>query len=302
MPRSATLLVPGENIAIWPEVKLGRAYSHIMEVQSCIEEWEALRPLRTKTVQVSPTELWITLDVVVPPPTQVLATVMGDALHNLRSALDAVVWEMATFGDAAPSSEDAERAVQFQLYDDPAKFKKWHERVGSLSEVFIARLEAEQPYRRAAALAALGQEDTLVALHRLDVLDKHRNSIATQSSIQHVDGPGLGIRGDLTKLVFTPRERATLTTGSIIATVTSPEPFVLLESETATVSAHFEVPYLNGVTPMLDVLGIMAGKVRATLDGLYGRGEDMEGWTSAMTVEFEGTNVVSHEARLPPTA
>lgn len=298
MPVPEVVLVPGENIAIWPEIKLGRAYVHIMEFQSRVEEWESLGPLRTKAVQISPHEMWITLDVVVPPPLELLASVMGDAIHNLRSALDAAAWEMAHFDGAAPTTEDAEKAIHFPLYLDPSKFVRWVDRVGSLAEVFVARLEAEQPYHRAAAQSAAGQQDTLSILHDLDIVDKHRNSLAVQSSVKHLEGLSHQVRGDATRIQMEARTQVPLVAGAVLVVATSSEEFELIASESGEVSAHFELLTTHGFAPILELLGTVAGKVRFTLDRLYGRGQESVGWDSAS--ELNVNNGEAEQRRLFP--
>ncbi|CAN5260839.1 hypothetical protein BH11ACT4_BH11ACT4_13740 [soil metagenome] len=301
MTASEPILVPGESIAIWPEVKLGRAYTHMMEVQSRIEEWESLRPLRTKVVQVSAQEVWITLDVVVQPPIELLASAFGDAIHNLRAALDAVVWEMATYGGHRPPGEAAEKAVQFPLFDDPDKFKKWADKVGSLSSPLRSRLEAQQPYRRAATLATRGQVDTLLALHALDVTDKHRNSVAATGGVKNLANFSLSIRGDALKLDPDVRTKAPITSGSVLVKMTSTEDFELLEYDTGDITAHFDVPAFGGFAPVLEILGTMAGKVRATLDLLYGRDIDAHGDAdTSVEFEFDAGRVIAIKENGPP--
>jgi hypothetical protein len=264
------VLEPGANIAIWPEVKLGRAYAHMMELQQRIEEWEALRPMRSTALQVGPAEVHVALEVSAPPPLEALATIFGDAIHNLRSALDAVTWEMATFGDQHPATARAEKAVQFPLYDDSAKFEEWLGRVGSIPEQLAARLELQQPYHRAADLAEAGQVDTILALHDLDILDKHRNSILSLANVADVATVNATLRGDARKLVLTPQDSTPLVGGTVLVKITSSEPFELLEYLGKPVTARFDVPYNYGRVPLLDLLATMSGKVRATLDSLYG--------------------------------
>ncbi|HEX4400425.1 MAG TPA: hypothetical protein VHZ98_03785 [Galbitalea sp.] len=263
------VLVPGGNIAIWPEVKLGRAYAHIMELQQRIEEWESLRPLHSKATQVSENELSITVEVHVAPPLEALATIFGDAIHNLRSALDAATWEMANFEGRSPATEDAQRAVHFPLYDDNAKFQKWADRVGSIPDQLLARLEAQQPYNRAAALAKLDQVNTLVMLHSFDITDKHRNSISAVGAVRDFATTTVSIKGDARELTFAPEARAPLETGAVLLRAISPKPIELIGFVSGPITAQFDIPARGGFAPVLEVLGTMAGKVRVTLDGLY---------------------------------
>jgi hypothetical protein len=51
-----------------------------------------------------------------PLPMKELAVVIGDCVHNLRSTLDYIAWELA---GANPNDRD----TMFPIYDDPAKFR-----------------------------------------------------------------------------------------------------------------------------------------------------------------------------------
>jgi hypothetical protein len=289
--QSEILLVPGENIALWPEVKLGRAYAHMMELQQRIEEWEALRPIRSKASQTTETELSIALDVRVAPPQEAIATIFGDAIHNLRSALDAVTWEMANFDGNHPASERAEKAVQFPLFDDPTKFIEWGKLVGSIPDSLLVRLERQQPYNRSEALAREGKVDTLVMLHSFDIADKHRNSISAVGVVRDLSTITVTIRGDASQLTVTPEPRAPLTTDAVLVRFTSAEPIELLTFVGGPVTAQFDIPAKGGFAPVLDILGTMAGKVRVTLDDLYGALLPPEDAGSSMVVRFDGEHV-----------
>lgn len=295
---TSVVLVPGGNIAIWPEVKLARAYAHMMELQQRIEEWEALRPVGTKAAQVAEREVSISLVVAVPPPLEALATIFGDAVHNLRSALDAVVWGMATFEGARPATKDAEKKVQFPLFDSREKFDRWSKAVGSIPGALLARLEEQQPYKRARSLAVNGQVDTLLALHALDIEDKHRSSIRAVAGNYHVNGVEFVFRGDtdITKLEWNPRESVPLENDAVLMDIRSNESFELVEYTSVPVAVRFDIPYLEGFAPVLELLGTMAGKVRSVLDGFYGQRLRDEGAIESSLVRFEAGKVIAVEA------
>ncbi|MDQ3956990.1 MAG: hypothetical protein M3273_01575, partial [Actinomycetota bacterium] len=44
---------------------------------------------------------------------------IGDVIHNIRSALDHVAWELVSCCGTPGLSEDEERAIQFPIYDAP---------------------------------------------------------------------------------------------------------------------------------------------------------------------------------------
>ena len=101
-----------------------------------------------------------------------LALIIGDAIHNLRSALDHRVWEIVS--PHVPKDGDR-KAIQFPV----AKSGSPEDIKGAFNnrkidrapkEVWIA-LEKIQPYP--------GGNDDLVLVHDLDVIDKHKLLIPT---------------------------------------------------------------------------------------------------------------------------
>lgn len=270
MLNPAVLLVPGENIAIWPEVKLQRAHELVWELHARISEWQARRPLRSRVVRISPTESWVTLEVVEPPPLEVAAALFGDALHNIRSALDAAVWEMATFEGRRPPTEQAERAVQFHLFDDPEKLKAWVKKVGSLDPAFAKRIGSIQPYTRAERLASEDKVDTLLLLNRLEITDKHRNSVVAAVSVASVGLTSVRIAGDAKKVRTTARPQVPLVNGAVIATMIATEPFSVIGHEGGDGQAQFDVPVDGGYSEIFELLEYVWNAVRASIDTLYG--------------------------------
>lgn len=110
------------------------------------------------------------------PPIR-LGVLVGDVLHNLRSALDHLVWQLAIIGTGP-----AERRNQFPIFDDPEMFKQRRERyLHGVSQKHRARIEAYQPYKGGTE----GQALTVLAL--LNDIDKHR--VVHASSRLAMTGP-----------------------------------------------------------------------------------------------------------------
>lgn len=121
------------------------------------------------------------------PPTELLTTI-GDALHNLRSCLDSVAFELAMRHTGGTITEKQQRAVQFPLSMDRAAFD------GTLSSDSLrdlfgdnerAALRTAQPFALREDASAAGVTfptsdreefniNELRRLSRLDNLDKHR--------------------------------------------------------------------------------------------------------------------------------
>jgi hypothetical protein len=93
----------------------------------------------------------------VPPPARA-SVIVGDALNNLRSALDYVVWQLA----AAPSKKN-----QFPIFDTPEGFESHKDRyLDGVPVELWAKFESYQPYHGGGHLC-------LGAVGKLNDADKH---------------------------------------------------------------------------------------------------------------------------------
>lgn len=91
------------------------------------------------------------------PPPLIAGAMVGDALHNLRSALDLIIWQLAK----TPTKQN-----QFPIFDDPEAFKKKRNRyLRSVPKEHWAQIESYQPYP--------GRPNVLAAVATLNDVDKH---------------------------------------------------------------------------------------------------------------------------------
>ncbi|MEV4705411.1 hypothetical protein [Actinoplanes sp. NPDC049316] len=99
---------------------------------------------------------------------------VGDIVHGLRGALDHLAWQLACAH--GPMTEQQERAIQFPIHDDPAKFRG-NRTAGCYEPADWARVETYQPF-----LGLNGRSDSysgayvhqLAHLQELSNTDKHR--------------------------------------------------------------------------------------------------------------------------------
>lgn len=97
------------------------------------------------------------------PPMR-LSIIAGDVLHNLRSALDHLVWQLVILDGGAPG-----RVNQFPIFDTPEGFKqRGHRYLAGVTPDHRNRIEAYQPYK--------GRDGFLLlrALATLNDVDKHQ--------------------------------------------------------------------------------------------------------------------------------
>ena len=109
-------------------------------------------------------------------PPQRLGVIVGDILHNLRSALDHLVWQLAELGEGA-----AEYKNQFPIYDTK---KKYLQKVGTTLHGVAAEhretIEGLQPYHEH------GEGLALRIIGDLNNIDKHR----VVHTVKHVAATG----------------------------------------------------------------------------------------------------------------
>jgi hypothetical protein len=178
-------LVGGVNFTTWPDLKWSRGNSHVAALQSKFGEWHASAPVSVDAV-LREDRQGIDLVVRVPRgiPKHEWSLDLGDALHNLRSAFDAVAWGMAHFNDAQPTRP---RRVAFPICDER---KLWDDAVrdwiGEIHPEFQERLRIMQPFTYMPA----GGLSVLSMLHDLDIQDKHRDILTVSTDVHEIHADG----------------------------------------------------------------------------------------------------------------
>jgi hypothetical protein len=163
-------------------LKVVRAQEHLDSLKVAIGEYEKANPYSV-TIDNNPKEIGGKANVTKHPDTR-LSAIIGDCLHNLSSALDYVMWEIAgTFAGrplvAAPIGDDK---PYFPLWDSPSSFTKYITRLNDprrwnykIPDPVISAFERVQPYQ--AGYGRLGLFKTLVNV------DKHRLPLVAQGEI-----------------------------------------------------------------------------------------------------------------------
>jgi hypothetical protein len=128
------------------------------------------------------------IKVVREPPVARWGTMIGDVLHNLRSALDYLVYDLARLD----TGKDRPQGTQFPIVTQDAK--RYREKglpyVAMLSGPHRAAIRRLQPYQ-----ADNPSENPLAVLNRLSNADKHRLLHATVGQNAGA-GPGFELGGD----------------------------------------------------------------------------------------------------------
>ena len=161
------------------------------------------------------------------PPIE-LGVLVGDIAHNLRSALDLLVCQLAALG----TNPDC-IGTQFPICDSPGAFESdvRRHRLDGLSGRHQTMIRGAQPYHRRQ------RHRLLRILRELSNTDKHRgiNPLAAATTfVEPVITPRSGVRS--IRIKYAPQVR--MKDGTEYARITD-----LIIREGAKVNVHFEAPY-----------------------------------------------------------
>ena len=182
----------GSDVSTWPYSKLARAAEHLNRLQSEVGLWTAQQPITTEGALDAERLVWsLRMMVNMPPPIQQWSTILGDCVHNLRSALDAAVWEFATMDGNTPKQPSL---VQFPVVEHPEQWdKEATRRLQCVPPHVVERIRITQPLMRPEEERP---RDPLMLLSHLSNMDKHRasmtcgfraDSVNASFSVQFVD-------------------------------------------------------------------------------------------------------------------
>jgi hypothetical protein len=169
-------------------LKIERANKHIQELCSVVTAFFQTDPYRIG-IENNPSRGYslVGFRSIGPPPSEV-PLIIGDTVHNLRSALDLAVCQAVHLGGGKPS-----RNTKFPFA------KSLNELVGAqrkgkikthCPKLFDLIIKEIKPYR--------GGNDDLYALHDLDIMDKHKLIIpmVAISTLTYASGrPTVGAHG-----------------------------------------------------------------------------------------------------------
>jgi hypothetical protein len=170
---------PGAELSAWPDQKFARAISLFREFQSRIETWSAGQPFTTdKVLSSDGLVATVILQVKRRPPIEEWALLFGDALHNLRSALDSLVWELAHMDGKQPRNA---RDLYFPVVAHEADWPRAAKKLESCPVEAVERIRLMQPF-----LIADSATSGLEVLATLSNQDKHRLPIRASMTVQQL--------------------------------------------------------------------------------------------------------------------
>lgn len=165
---------PGIDIAPWPEQKLVRGISHLGAISEVASAWDAgAHVWADLTLSQDHHFIDAVLRTNATPPIEEMALRLGDALHNFRSALDALTWALCHLDNKKPSNP---RSIYFPCVTDERKWTATARTLSSMPSEFLDRIRQVQPF------AMGGAGNALRLLVELSNQDKHRGMITARAN------------------------------------------------------------------------------------------------------------------------
>ena len=165
---------PGERLAAI-RLKTERAKKHIRNLEGEIIAFGMGEPYRIATEIDADTGEKIYRMKVFGGISGEWPLIIGDAVHNLRSALDHLAWQLVEANGSVPNDR-----TDFPIRKGPTEYENTTKRpkIEGISPGAVGILDSIKPYK--------GGNDTLWTLHQLDVFDKHRLPIVTALVVDRV--------------------------------------------------------------------------------------------------------------------
>ena len=155
-------------------VKLARASQHIQELESNARKYLASAPFTLLRVEEPNGDLlWrVKINRLVPLE---WSAIVGDAVHNLRSALDLLAWQLVELNGAQPSRDTCFPITQSAAGQYEQTLKR---ALNGAHQKAIRLIRRLRPF--AGGNTVLGQ------LHALDITDKHRLVLVVGAAHKHL--------------------------------------------------------------------------------------------------------------------
>jgi len=150
------------------DLKIERAKKHLRDLETALERFNETDPHEVVTKNNGEWEKVIGR---VDPLPDCLALITGDVVHNLRSALDHLIWQLVIANGGEPEKDPTR--YSFPIWDSAAK-TSFPGKAKGVSPAALKIIEGLKPYK--------GGNEALWAINYLDVVDKHRLLLAAAAT------------------------------------------------------------------------------------------------------------------------
>jgi hypothetical protein len=162
--------------------KVERAEKHVLDLQDALQAFLDSRPYEVVREYNPDTGEFSYRVARVMPTRPGIMLIAGDAIHNLRSALDHLIWQLVKANGQEPG-----RANEYPIFECPERYEAEKGRkIQGVGDIAANAIDATQPYK--------GGNDEFWILKELDNIDKHRELIGTGWAFKNVNLPPPAIR------------------------------------------------------------------------------------------------------------
>jgi len=178
------------------ELKIGWAQKHLDAIDATIGSYFAEEPyMRVREYDPQHGQRLAGIRMLKTPPTN-LALMIGDYLHNIRSALDHLAWQLVIASGREPTSR-----TEFPIYKDASIYEERTSGIAIkpfVTEDIRTLVESTQPYHRGND----ARTHPLWTMHCLSNIDKHRTLHTASIWIERGERFTLGARPGTEDIVF----------------------------------------------------------------------------------------------------
>lgn len=186
------VVVEGQDIPPDPSLRVARAEQHFTDLEARVALWNVANPL------ICPVELaedrklirFLRPGLAQFPPLMEWTAILGDAVHNLRAALDVLCWHLAHLDGGNP---DDPRTIAFPVVSDELKWARTASKLSTIPEELLARIRDAQPFSRPNPNPNKGLH-VLEALTELDNWHKHRFTLSSTTALGGLDLTGFSLK------------------------------------------------------------------------------------------------------------
>jgi hypothetical protein len=183
------------------DLKLYRALAQVNSLEVDMDRWIQEHPVGLATQFQPDIGTHIVWPAQIPTPPEAFGLPIGECVHNLRSALDNLIYTLVVSGLIGPVPERMVRKCEFPIFGPaPPNAKEWAAKVGNIPSAAQAIIDELQPYKRGDDFRA----EALWILHELDNWDKHRTIHPTTLSATEAI-PGQTTNANVSEVVFVPQ-------------------------------------------------------------------------------------------------
>lgn len=272
MPTCEPILRAGIDFTNRGELKFARAVHLANELRGRVDEWSAAETLLAKIQQSDEHTVQFLAVVEREPPIEEWSLVLGDALHNLRSAFDNVMWALATLDGAEPMRPNQ---VTFPVTKSNSEWTARMRSLESVPPVYLERVRALQAW----AEGIEPEQSMLWLLSQVDNIDKHRGLIAGAVHFKQMGLVGFDLRmqpvataNEAEPVMEFQQQPIRLSNDTVVLTIRStthtlhPDPAYI-----AKLHVQFFLEWGDGRIMMLDgFLQEVLARTREWLDRIYG--------------------------------